>query len=529
MPVDKLEAFLGATKAHSVTELFLYLIIGLFILSLVLSMLGKGKTFVANTPNLLTSIGILGTFIGIVIGLIDFDPTKIDDSIAALLEGLKTAFITSLSGITGSVLFKILSAIPFFQHKDQSHSGRDIGQELLDSSKNQAIQLEAIKTAIAGEEESSLAGQIKLFRGDARDRHDEQRRSYEEFSSKLWDQMQSFAEMLSKSATEQVINALKEVIADFNNNLTEQFGENFKALDASVQKLVIWQEQYREQLTQMGEQYKQGVTAITQTEQSVAHISEESKHIPETMALLKEVMEINQHQIGELNNHLKAFKDIRDRAVEAVPEIRKQIDETVEGITESATKLIAGVTISTDQIKTAITTGAEELDANVQRLSANLTTTSDTLSVQSVKISEQLEDTVKDLNSSSRNMIETLTESGKKIESDTQAIQKQVVDSINQMQKGLEGALEEIFQAQTREIGKVFEGIDNAIKDALTQTGEGVNNQLEMIDESMQKEIERVMTEMGRALAMITGQFATDYTNLVTAMQKIVRNRGDEL
>lgn len=45
-------------------------------------------------------------------------------------------------------------------------------------------------------------------------------------------------ETLSRSATEQVIEAFQQVIVDFNQNLTEQFGDNFKALDASVGKLV---------------------------------------------------------------------------------------------------------------------------------------------------------------------------------------------------------------------------------------------------------------------------------------------------
>ncbi|RMD63219.1 hypothetical protein D6833_05875, partial [Candidatus Parcubacteria bacterium] len=55
-----------------------------------------------------------------------------------------------------------------------------------------------------------------------------QQRRFESFAKDLWRQMESFGEMLSKSATEQVINALKDVISDFNQNLTEQFGDNFK-------------------------------------------------------------------------------------------------------------------------------------------------------------------------------------------------------------------------------------------------------------------------------------------------------------
>jgi flagellar motor component MotA len=62
--------------------------------------------FVHYAPNMLTSLGILGTFVGIVVGLIGFDVNAIDASIGTLLAGLKTAFITSLVGILLAILFK---------------------------------------------------------------------------------------------------------------------------------------------------------------------------------------------------------------------------------------------------------------------------------------------------------------------------------------------------------------------------------------------------------------------------------------
>ena len=64
--------------------------------------------FVLYAPTLLTTIGILGTFTGVVFGLWHFDVNNIDQSIPGLLEGLKTAFITSVAGMALSVIFKII-------------------------------------------------------------------------------------------------------------------------------------------------------------------------------------------------------------------------------------------------------------------------------------------------------------------------------------------------------------------------------------------------------------------------------------
>ena len=63
-------------------------------------------------PALLTSIGITGTFLGITLGLSDFSMTgeskALLASAAELIEGMKTAFYTSLAGLSTSAIFMML-------------------------------------------------------------------------------------------------------------------------------------------------------------------------------------------------------------------------------------------------------------------------------------------------------------------------------------------------------------------------------------------------------------------------------------
>jgi hypothetical protein len=47
---------------------------------------------VANGPAILTTTGIFATFLGIAIGLSEFDTTNVQASVPSLLAGLKTAF-----------------------------------------------------------------------------------------------------------------------------------------------------------------------------------------------------------------------------------------------------------------------------------------------------------------------------------------------------------------------------------------------------------------------------------------------------
>ena len=251
---ELLTGFLTAYTAGQITEFFILLIILVAVISVVLAYREISDAFVKYSPSLLTSLGILGTFTGIVIGLYYFDATNIDESIPKLLDGLKTAFMTSLVGIGSALIVKVILTHPFKQIKDTDVDEDVDAADLLKAINSQNEHLVGLHKAIAGDETSSLTSQIKLLKSDSNENSNKslleqqraveflssienisksQQESFNVFSEKLWIQMQDFADMLSKSATETVIQALKEVISDFNRNLTEQFGENFKELNSA--------------------------------------------------------------------------------------------------------------------------------------------------------------------------------------------------------------------------------------------------------------------------------------------------------
>lgn len=402
-----LGTLLRTLEAGLVTNLFLWLLFITLVVAIVSKKLGRAPRFTAYAPTFLTSLGIFGTFVGIVIGLVDFDPNQIDKSVSDLLEGLKTAFISSIAGLGSSLFFRFLTTTftSWFPESEGGDEEIDINQRILVALNEQtqlleATQkalasdegaslirqvmllreehrhaheeftdqlwqkfaeqtqlLEATQNAIAGAGESSLAGQVRLLREDHKGAHAEQmklleatqeaiaaadessligqvmlwreehRYAHKEFTNQLWQKLDEFAEMMSQSATEQVIEALKEVITDFNKNLTEQFGENFKELNAAVEKLVEWQENYRKQLEQLHKLYEESTAAITLIEQRCALI-------PQSMDKLEPIIETANHQIAELEQHLDAFAEMQEKATKAIPEISKFSSEMHEAVTK---------------------------------------------------------------------------------------------------------------------------------------------------------------------------------------------------
>jgi len=88
------------------SELLIILFGGLMVVAAVIDLV---SFFVfkrhVKLQSVIVSLGMLGTFLGIVLGLWDFDTQKIVDSVPFLLEGLKLAFITSIMGIGLSVFW----------------------------------------------------------------------------------------------------------------------------------------------------------------------------------------------------------------------------------------------------------------------------------------------------------------------------------------------------------------------------------------------------------------------------------------
>jgi len=82
--------------------------IAIIIAIIILSIISLNKRNPRNYKNEIVSLGVLGTFVGIAIGLYSFDVTDIKSSMPILLSGLKTAFITSGAGITASIIISLI-------------------------------------------------------------------------------------------------------------------------------------------------------------------------------------------------------------------------------------------------------------------------------------------------------------------------------------------------------------------------------------------------------------------------------------
>ena len=183
--------------------------------------------------------------------------------------------------------------------------------ELQSEEGNQTRQtLKEMETTFAAGQSESLA-QLQTLATTFAEKHELLVGEFRAFS-------QNLADSIAKLATEELIGALKTVIEDFNTKISEQFGDNFKQLNEAVGRTVEWQEQYRQQMSELISQMSEligglGDAAETfeQARSSLKDIAESSRLIAEQSDSIVTCAKSLETILPALNTQLEAFNGIQ--------------------------------------------------------------------------------------------------------------------------------------------------------------------------------------------------------------------------
>lgn len=213
--------------------------------------------------SIIMSTGVLGTFVGIFVGLMGFDTLSLQDSVPLLLDGLKTAFYTSILGMGLAIALSII------QRAKGVKSSQDASMDYL---VHQAGNLNYLK----GIEDLNLKLAGLPTKADMLQANATTNVILETSFKHINQSLQEAIEQLASGASKELIAALELVIRDFNQNLQNQFGENFKELNNAVGRLLAWQENYKVSIEQTQE-------LLMQTRQSMQESFEAMSHTQNTL------------------------------------------------------------------------------------------------------------------------------------------------------------------------------------------------------------------------------------------------------
>lgn len=341
---------------------------------------------VANGPTILTTTGIFATFLGIALGLAHFDAANIQASVPALLSGLKTAFWASVVGVFSALTIKLREQAFGVPHKGASLSPNDVNAADIHK------QLIEIQRGLVGSEDGSLISQLKLSRQDTNDRLDELKKAQIEALSKL-----------SDMGSRALVEALRNVIQDFNQKISEQFGENFKELNSAVGKLLVWQQQYQGYVESSSDKLNTiiGLTQKATADYSriVQEASTFSQSAQDLNVLIKTLNENKEHLIsvsqslaqllreasGSLPSVEKKVIGLTETLADTMSRHQRTVGETLthnseltRSSLEEVTKGLSRITAATEQqVKDLESKLGEVLEECLSSLGSQLTTLSE--------------------------------------------------------------------------------------------------------------------------------------------------------
>ncbi len=325
------------------------------------------------------SIGVLGTFVGIFIGLQNFDPANMKNSVNEVLIGLKTAFATSILGMTSAIFLSIYQKI-----RDRISDDNKTEAELLSDISSRLATIDSTLTFLPRLDNSALVTKLEAilkktgYSQSGGDRDSEivaLLRDLKRGQIEIRDSIDLATKELSKNASEEIINALQKVIVDFNSKLTEQFGSNFAKLNDAVYKLVEWQDRYKSHLEEMELRMKFSTDAIDRARESMIVIEKANRDVLNIYADLSKTLEGYRNESDKLATNLENFVGILPKATD----LFNKMDNEFKSISDSFKELTLTIADANKlQQESFVKTG--------EKVSETLQITSDSLERQRYEI-----------------------------------------------------------------------------------------------------------------------------------------------
>jgi DNA anti-recombination protein RmuC len=474
---------------------------------------------VANATTLITSTGIFFTFLGIFIGLQGFNIENIDAGISQLLEGMKTAFLSSVAGLSLSLLFRVIRILQLSETGEAGSevSAADIHNAILKNNDVFREGFSELSEALGSDKDTSVVGQLTRLRATTQDKLEQ-----------LTEEFRSFAETVAENNSKALIEALSDVMRDFNTKLNEQFGENFKQLNEAVGKLVEWQENYRIQMVELKEAFDSARENLEKTSVSMTEVETSTNKIPVHLEHFNEVYQTLDKQVMDLDERLSAFASMKDDAVNAFPAVQEGLDN----LTETIDSQVGALTSQFGESLEATTeTVSEKFDDLILRITENLETVASSLSsgvessiervvsfsnihIESLEASKESVKEISRLSDEAVSNSSTLSEVGIKLVAETsEGLENAVSQHNERVLKLIDAQDEEYKKLVTRTAERMEEGIQNGVTNLV--------NSVSQLDTEMEKEVTRVVQLMASNITSITDEFVVQYKRLLDSKSDI--------
>ncbi|WP_196157258.1 hypothetical protein [Reinekea sp. G2M2-21] len=312
-----------------------------------------GPVYSAHTanysPSILTSIGIFGTFLGVALGLSEFDTTSVENSVPQLLEGLKTAFWTSIAGLLGALSIKFRYAVATMRIRAHRESKMTATMDDL------AWHLERIADSVIVDDKENERWMQWAKR-------ESEKRSEEHLI--LISTLKGYQAEMTEANRVALEEAITHVMREFNTRIEEQYGDNFKKLNSAVGQMIEWQAAYKGQLEDLLSANERSANSSKVAAESFEKLISQTQSFTSVAEDMETLLNALQNQSENLREYLTTFTTLIVDAQKGLP----QLEERIMLLTTGLQSLVEGQSEQMKNLLEQTAAGIRDTSENVSRL-----------------------------------------------------------------------------------------------------------------------------------------------------------------
>ncbi len=454
-----------------------------------------GSRLLAAAPSFLVAIGVLGTFVGLTVGLDSLnlssrsDIPELRDGIDRLIQGATVAFMTSVWGVGLSLLLNVLEK---FMERSALSKIKDVQQEIdflypripaeqslvhiADSSRESKEALQELHERIGDRLQESIKGVSDSME--------------EAFTSALDKIMGPAIDSLVSNASQQSTQALERLVNDFVEGVSGAAKDQGKLLEqasSDVNTAVTdMSSQLGELFTKLNEQQERQIESSRQQaerfDEQIGKVADSSSNSQK--ALEERFTQLMESFSEKVELQLKAADDRHEKASAGALHREKQMEEAFTGLTEDMIGRLKSQMSEADERESArqqrFAQQSEEVAAQQQDLLREIAQSVKTTQEQSIQLAEQHKDVLDQLGSvaasvseSSKHMDSSSNQLGllsSQVKQATDVLGTRMTDVLSVIESA--GEQNSMLSDRLSEQSRLLEGLQQSIKENIEHYGE---------------------------------------------------------
>lgn len=481
----------------------------------------------------LVGLGLLGTFVGLTVGIRGFDSSSssnIQQSIQSLLDGMSTAFSTSLAGMVCSLIYTVFVDKPMrnkfhkniyslTEHLDDIYYIDDIKLQEL----NQKALVESIMHTIRSEFDSKLmysneSGEDVSIGNAIREiltENTEQSRALKSFSTDLALELNNgFDEVLSRQMQQKILPLMESVDATTKSVIEhiDQMASIVASPASGLMESVV--EELKKSMTAIIDEFKTNLSGSTtsQLETLALQLGTASQAMGDFPKNMEHISNTLQVTIDEVKN---AITEISKTSANANSAAMQQMQEQIAFATSSISNAISEV----KEVMSSITQSSQEQSCQMIIK----------LSDAAEKMGAFLDTTISSLSSSVQNSMKSITDEVTNKQADLIALQDDTtlqtkklleafndgLDRLEKMNEYVTGTMNNFKQAQgeisiTTGNLRVISGDMKLATELFNKGQSDYTERLNQMQLSSQKNIDQI-AELLRSSGQLTDEYAKKF------------------